>query len=50
MSAAALTSRERAGQAAAPSFVPIGIIHIQADDGTAIIYGIIGCCMLLLPG
>ena len=28
-------------------FVPIGIIHIQGDDGTAIIYGIIGC---LPPG
>ncbi len=31
-------------------FVPIGIIHIQGDDGTAIIYGIIGCCMLFAAG
>ena len=29
-------------------FVPIAIIHIQGDDGTAIIYGIIGCCMLAI--
>ena len=36
-----------AGQAAAASWlVPILIIHIQGDDGTAIIYGIIGCCMM----
>ena len=26
--------------------VPIAIIHVQGDDGTAIIYGIIGCCMM----
>ena len=25
--------------------VPILIIHVQGDDGTAIIYAIIGCCM-----
>ena len=31
-------------------FVPIAIIHIQGDDGTAIIYGIIGCCMLFAAG
>ena len=27
--------------------VPIAIIHVQGDDGTAIIYGIIGCCMMV---
>ena len=26
--------------------VPIAIIHVQGDDGTAIIYGIIACCMM----
>ena len=26
--------------------VPILIIHIQGDDGPAIIYAIIGCCLL----
>lgn len=30
--------------------VPMAIIHIQGDDGTAIIYGIIGCCMLFAAG
>ena len=30
--------------------VPIAIIHVQGDDGTAIIYGIIGCCMLFAAG
>lgn len=30
--------------------VPILIIHIQGDDGTAIIYAIIGCCMLFAAG
>ena len=30
--------------------VPILIIHIQGDDGTAIIYGIIGCCMMFAAG
>ena len=27
--------------------VPILIIHVQGDDGTAIIYAIIGCCMMV---
>lgn len=31
-------------------FVPILIIHVQGDDGTAIIYGIIGCCMMFAAG
>ena len=31
-------------------FAPILIIHIQGDDGTAIIYGIIGCCMMFSAG
>ena len=30
--------------------VPILIIHVQGDDGTAIIYGIIGCCMMFAAG
>ena len=30
--------------------VPIGIIHIQGDDGTAIIYGIIACSMMFAVG
>ena len=30
--------------------VPIGIIHIQGDDGTAIIYGIIACSMMFAAG
>ena len=30
--------------------VPIAIIHIQGDDGTAIIYGIIACCMMFSAG
>ena len=30
--------------------VPIAIIHIQGDDGTAIIYGIIACCMMFAAG
>ena len=30
--------------------VPIGIIHIQGDDGTAIIYGIIACSMMCAAG
>lgn len=30
--------------------VPMAIVHIQGDDGTAIIYGIIGCCMLFAAG
>ena len=30
--------------------VPILIIHIQGDDGTAIIYGIIACCMMFSAG
>ena len=30
--------------------VPILIIHIQGDDGTAIIYGIIACCMMVSAG
>ncbi len=30
--------------------VPMVIIHIQGDDGTAIIYGIIGCCMMFAAG
>ena len=30
--------------------VPIAIIHVQGDDGTAIIYGIIGCCMMFAAG
>ena len=29
---------------------PIAIIHVQGDDGTAIIYGIIGCCMMFAAG
>ena len=29
---------------------PILLIHIQGDDGTAIIYGIIGCCMMFSAG
>ena len=29
---------------------PILIIHIQGDDGTAIIYAIIGCCMMFAAG
>ena len=29
---------------------PILLIHIQGDDGTAIIYGIIGCCMMFTAG
>ena len=29
---------------------PILIIHIQGDDGTAIIYGIIACCMMFSAG
>lgn len=31
-------------------FVPVLIIHIQGDDGTAIIYAIIGCCMMFAAG
>ena len=30
--------------------VPILIIHIQGDDGTAISYGIIACCMMFSAG
>lgn len=30
--------------------VPMAIIHIQGDDGTAIIYGIIACCMMFSAG
>ena len=30
--------------------VPIAIIHVQGDDGTAIIYGIIACCMMFAAG
>ena len=30
--------------------VPILIIHIQGDDGTTIIYGIIACCMMFSAG
>ena len=30
--------------------VPILIIHIQGNDGTAIIYGIIACCMMFSAG
>ena len=30
--------------------VPILIIHIQGDDGTAIIYGLIACCMMFSAG
>ena len=30
--------------------VPLLIIHIQGDDGTAIIYGIIACCMMFSAG
>ena len=30
--------------------IPILIIHIQGDDGTAIIYGIIACCMMFSAG
>lgn len=30
--------------------VPIAIIHVQGDDGTAIIYGIIACCMMFSAG
>ena len=30
--------------------VPILIIHIQGDDGTATIYGIIACCMMFSAG
>ena len=30
--------------------VPILIIHVQGDDGTAIIYAIIGCCMMFAAG
>ena len=30
--------------------VPIAIIHVQGDDGTAIIYAIIGCCMMFAAG
>ncbi len=29
---------------------PILLIHIQGDDGTAIIYAIIGCCMMFAAG
>ncbi len=29
---------------------PIAIIHVQGDDGTAIIYGIIACCMMFSAG
>ncbi len=29
---------------------PIAIIHVQGDDGTAIIYGIIACCMMFAAG
>lgn len=29
---------------------PILIIHVQGDDGTAIIYAIIGCCMMFAAG
>lgn len=29
---------------------PIALIHVQGDDGTAIIYGIIGCCMMFAAG
>jgi rod shape determining protein RodA len=31
-------------------FVPLLIIHIQGDDGTALVYAIIGCCMLFAAG
>lgn len=30
--------------------VPMAVIHIQGDDGTAIIYGIIACCMMFSAG
>lgn len=30
--------------------VPMAIIHVQGDDGTAIIYGIIACCMMFSAG
>ena len=30
--------------------VPIAIIHVQGDDGTAIIYAIIGCSMMFAAG
>ena len=30
--------------------VPNLIIHVQGDDGTAIIYAIIGCCMMFAAG
>ena len=30
--------------------VPIAIIHVQGDDGTAIIYGVIACCMMFAAG
>ena len=30
--------------------VPMAIIHIQGDDGTALIYGFIACCMMFSAG
>ncbi len=30
--------------------VPVAIIHVQGDDGTAIIYCIIACCMMFSAG
>ena len=30
--------------------LPAAAIHVQGDDGTAIIYGIIGCCMMFAAG
>ena len=30
--------------------VPVALIHVQGDDGTAIIYAIIGCCMMFAAG
>ena len=30
--------------------IPVAIIHIQGDDGTAIIYCIIACCMMFSAG
>ena len=30
--------------------VPVGIIHIQGDDGTAIVFGTMGCMMLFAAG
>ncbi len=30
--------------------IPVGIIHVQGDDGTAIVFGTIGCMMLFAAG